>query len=239
MAFAFLLAVLVQQIAGQAPPPILVNHRGSITYVSTLWGSIVTDAELHAPPNTPLDYLGPKLLALPECPSSILIHVHGFQNTLQSAQNNLNALHASASDSGYTGQVVGFAWNWDPGLSHFDAAEAAADLMGDELAIFISHLWLRWPDMPIYLTSHSLGARVVLGAIQSLYDLGNPPSWPALQCIKGAAVIAAAVDNEVLEPGEDFGPVGGGTPPAGGGGSTPPQLRCHPFMFGMICLINT
>ena len=215
--YAAILVVAVFRVnaaAQSAPSAIVVDRTSSITY--TLGNTLnfyipekpIVDP-IHNPPPTGAASLGPELNAMTECPSSMLVHVHGWLNNMETAAQNANDVAASAAAAGYTGQVVGFSWNSTPPGTPpmatpltFDAAEEAADMMASEFEDFLFEIWLKWPLMPIYITSHSLGARVVLGALNGMSE--GISSETLLACINGVSMFAAAVDNEVFEDGEEF-----------------------------------
>lgn len=149
----------------------------------------------------------------------MLIHVHGFDNDLSSAQQNLNSIANSLSQNGYSGQVVGFAWNSDPGSGYFGSASDAANLYAPIFSNFLTETWKLWPSMPIIVTTHSLGARIALGALNA--GIAAPP-LTYLPCLTHISMLGAAVDNESLERGEEFFP--GASSGGSVGGSTPPSL---------------
>jgi len=113
----FVIALVAPRVcAAQALPfpTVLVDHTGSISYPSSTFVGITIpgtqEASWTAPPNTAAAYLGPLESQL-TCPPKMLIHIHGWRNDLASAQENLDDIAESAEAAGFSGHVVGFAWD--------------------------------------------------------------------------------------------------------------------------------
>lgn len=127
-----------------------------------------------------------------------VVLVHGFNNSLESVFHaywgTVSQMQAAAltSPSAY-GLVVGFAW---PGFSTsagYFPARMTARRAGSYLHTLVSAL--RRSALTVDIQTHSLGARV---ALTSLLKPGI--------FADNLFMLAPAVDNNLLEPGEDFHP---------------------------------
>jgi esterase/lipase superfamily enzyme len=134
----------------------------------------------------------------------VLILVHGYRNPLQNVLPAYAGLvrglraHGLLTDRGDAprvqyGLVVGFLW---PGFRTraigFLAARPSANRSADFLRSLIQTL--RRSARTIDIQTHSLGARVALQALATQDSL-----W-----VDNLMLTAPAVDNEVLQPGEEF-----------------------------------
>ncbi len=137
------------------------------------------------------------------CPDEIVIYVHGFQNDEQDAIDNFNTAKKSLEKNGYTGPVIGFSWDSDTGPLDFDDAKMIAEKNGKKLAQFIVDYKLKCPDTKVRLIGHSMGARVILNALQSLHGNAtwNTNNWK----VATVHVVGAAVDNEEVSKNDGFG----------------------------------
>jgi len=124
----------------------------------------------------------------------ITIYVSGFQNSKDDMQGNSDIFAEAAGNAGYTGKVVGFAWDSNPGGNNFDMARESANLNGKALANAIDDIRKDCPNIKVNVVTHSLGGRVALKALQ------------CGACIDGCVLTAPAVDNESIEPGNELGP---------------------------------
>ncbi len=135
--------------------------------------------------------------ALMPCPASIVIYIHGFKNTVASANEGFAQAEAALKGQGYGGVVIGFSWDSNPtntvGVPDFDAARESANLNGKVLAKKLLEIKKKCPDTKVNILTHSLGARVALQAMKC----GG--------CCHSLQMLAPAVDNEVMETGEEFG----------------------------------
>lgn len=115
--------------------------------------------------HTATDY---EALDIPGCSpdSEIVIHVHGWSLNEEQAIDRFNIVKKSLNSLGYTQPIVGF--TWDANL-FWDNAVNAASNNGHKLAQFVLDYKVACEHANIRLVGHSLGARVVLNAIDSLY----------------------------------------------------------------------
>jgi esterase/lipase superfamily enzyme len=73
----------------------------------------------------------------------------------------------SSQRSGYNISIIGFSWDSD---IEWDAAKKMANENEYLLAGFIKEFKNKCPTDNLRIIAHSLGSRVTLSAIQSLYD---------------------------------------------------------------------
>ncbi len=163
------------------------STRGQVEF-TTSWGWEVSKWKTSRP-TLPL----PASLKPPNCPASIVIYIHGFQNTAAAATSNFNTAATSLANAGYAGTVYGFSWDSDAGKLGFDHARMSADLNGKVLAQVLKDIKQCCPTTKINILTHSLGARVALAAL----ECGG--------CAHSVQMLGPAVDNEVLEEDEEFG----------------------------------
>jgi esterase/lipase superfamily enzyme len=97
--------------------------------------------------------------------------------------------------------VVGFSWDANPNKNNWTIAKSIAKDNGPKLAQFILNYAdtcknLHGQDIKIRLIAHSLGARVVLSALDSLY---NNQKWNSEKFkVTSVNFIGAAVDDEEI-----------------------------------------
>lgn len=127
----------------------------------------------------------------------VLMLVHGYNNT----QDDVSLAYArietaiAAHVRGKYDAVIGYTW---PGGSihvSYPLARARANTAGPRLALWLSTIAKRAAALDVMC--HSLGARVVLRALNSA------PPRPA-RPLRNVYLLAAAVDNESIERGEEF-----------------------------------
>lgn len=125
---------------------------------------------------------------------SILILVHGFNNEFPDIIRAYDMIEAQIQThlGDWYDAVVGFSWPGGDSPIDWYAPKRRAGVVGPRLAQFLRAVGDEADS--IDLMSHSLGARVVLSALNLL---------PA-NSIRGNFMTAAAVDNEVLEPGQKY-----------------------------------
>jgi len=132
----------------------------------------------------------------PRCEAGCaLLHVDGFNNSLDDAEANFTAVETSYHRAEGSCQVFGFAWRSDVGLRHFSAAETVADqVAGPALAAFLRDLRSRCGPQPVHLVGHSLAARVILRALS--------PS-ESVQ-VSSVSLVAPAVFDDALAADGEF-----------------------------------
>jgi hypothetical protein len=97
----------------------------------------------------------------------IVVHTHGCSLNEEQAIDRFNTVKKSLNSLGYTQPIVGFTWDAD---LFWDNAVDAATENGQKLAQFVLDYKMACEHANIRLVGHSLGARVVLNALDSLYD---------------------------------------------------------------------
>ena len=144
---------------------------------------------------------GPRDLALPDLQAKardrhVCILVHGYSNPLPGVIDAYTALQTSMKTFGIIGPanyglVVGFTW---PGWRgpQFPFARRSANNAGRYLLQLISAL--RSDAHSLDIQTHSLGARVALGALRN----------PKKAFVDNLLLSAPAVDNTSFQPGREF-----------------------------------
>lgn len=122
----------------------------------------------------------------------IVIFVHGQIANESVAMTGFKQVKNSLEINSYEYQLVGFSWKTNNGICA-DLIKANANLNGPKLAQFIQDLKNENPDVKIHLIGYSMGARVVLMAIQ---DLNAEPQWN--HKITSVHLLGAGVDTRVV-----------------------------------------
>ena len=127
----------------------------------------------------------------------VLILIHGFRNRLRDVGRSYQQLLRKLVDSGLTGStgyglVLGFTW---PGFATALGFFPAVPFANRSAGFFRNLLALASRNArTVDVQTHSLGARVVLQALA-----GGTEGF-----VDNLMLTAAAVDDEVLEPGQEF-----------------------------------
>lgn len=139
-------------------------------------------------------------------PKEIVIYVHGFNSDETEAVFGFNTLKKSLEKNDYLHPVIGFSWDSKTGLFDFDDAKFIATLNGKKLGQFIFDFKCKNPDTAIHLVGHSLGTRVILNTLQTLYE---DEQWSQCKCgngqITSVHVLGAAVDDDEVAKTDGFG----------------------------------
>ena len=127
----------------------------------------------------------------------VLVMVHGFNNPIESVLSSYWDLTKGLADQGLTGPgqyglIVGFTWPGNKTALGYLGAVSKANKSGGYLCDFIATL--QGVAHSVDLQTHSLGARVALKALAD----------PKKAFVDNLMMAAAAIDNNKLEPGEDF-----------------------------------
>jgi esterase/lipase superfamily enzyme len=129
----------------------------------------------------------------------VCILVHGYNNSIPAVMKSYWEIVSQSSDTGVIGPkgyglVVGFTWpGMSSGIGYF-AARSTAKKAAPFLLEVINNL--RTVAHSVDVQTHSLGARVALTA------LANPKKV----FVDNLLLTAPAVDNDLLEPEQDFHP---------------------------------
>ena len=130
---------------------------------------------------------------------SIVIFVHGWEESEKNVEERLNRLKLSLAQDGYTGPLVGFSW---PSDTVWLGAQFIAQANGPKLAKLIYNITNDCPDANIRIIAHSLGARVVLSSLDSLHQ--NPLWITKNNKIASVHLMGAAVDDEEVSNRSEF-----------------------------------
>lgn len=146
--------------------------------------------------HTPTDYVAS---GIPGCAleREIVIHVHGWGLNEEQAIDRFNTVKKSLLSLGYTQPIIGF--TWDSNLFWNNAVNAASE-NGRKLAEFIVDYKMACEHADIRIFGHSLGARVVLNTLASLY---NNEMWTERGYKIASAHLLGAAINPV-ELSEDY-----------------------------------
>lgn len=105
-------------------------------------------------------------------PEEVAVFVHGWFIDEDDAGATFSIVRDTLRANGYDAPLVGFEWDADD-VYWFDdwyPSVAIARRNGDKLARFLADLRRANPDVSVRLVGHSLGARVVLAALESLAE---------------------------------------------------------------------
>jgi hypothetical protein len=155
---------------------------------------------------TPTSYTAstniPGLQAGTTCPPELAIYVHGVwvgSNSLEKPAEIFDRAKKSIAANNFVIPLVGFSWDSDTKILPADGtgwipAKVIAKENGPKLAQFISDYKNKCPTTEIRLIAHSMGARVVLSALESLYknQVWNDKNFK----IASVHLMGAAVDDE-------------------------------------------
>jgi hypothetical protein len=165
--------------------------------------------ELHSG-QTPTGYLAstniPGLQSGTTCPPEIVIYIHGvwvgpgsiFEGSLERPDEVFDRAKKSLAANDYTNPIVGFSWDSDTEINADGIGWLIAKLIakenGPKLAQFIADYKNKCEATEVRLIAHSMGARVALSALESLY---KNQDWNNKNFkLKSVHLMGAAVDNE-------------------------------------------
>jgi hypothetical protein len=145
----------------------------------------------------------PGLQAGTNCPSEIAIYIHGIwvgTNSLENPGEIFDRVKKSIAANNYNIELIGFSWDSDTKISPDGTGWLAAKLIakenGPKLAQFISDYKNRCQATDMRLIAHSMGTRVLLSGLDSLY---KNQEWNNNNFkIASAHAMGAAVDNEEI-----------------------------------------
>ncbi|WP_141675707.1 RHS repeat-associated core domain-containing protein [Akkermansia glycaniphila] len=134
--------------------------------------------------------------ACPDC-GCVFIWIHGFNVTLKQAEDSFKAIETSYKQAKGRCEVYGFTWPGDvPEVAFQVAIEIAHEVGKGAFSKFIRDLKKKCPKTRIHIGTHSLGARIVLNALQTPKN--------KVSGIGHVVLTNAAVNQNVLEPGKEF-----------------------------------
>jgi hypothetical protein len=135
------------------------------------------------------------------CPGELAIYIHGVWATQKASEEQTERVFLSLQDLKYKIPVIGFSWSSDtvfsldnPTLSNkgWNIAKKIANNNGPLLAKLILGYKEICPNDEIRLIAHSLGSRVTLSALESLYT--NDKN----SIIESVHLLGAAIDDEQI-----------------------------------------
>lgn len=128
------------------------------------------------------------------CHGELAIYIHGVWATPEEADEQTERVYLSLQDIDYEIPVIGFSWSSDTKVSEegWDIAKIIANKNGPLLSKFINEYKEICPNTDIRLVAHSLGSRVTLSALQTLYDDNK------YRIIDSVHLLGAAVDDEQI-----------------------------------------
>ncbi len=133
-------------------------------------------------------------------PEELLVHVHGWRNESNEAVDGFREAREAYRANGYDQPVVGFTWDSDSTVFGWWDSTEIAEANGLKLAQFVYDYRNENPDTRIRLVCHSLGARVLLRAIEVLDDSDVTDYVDSISLLGGAA------DNDAVSTGGRYGP---------------------------------
>lgn len=141
-------------------------------------------------------------------PRDLLIVVHGFNNSAEKAVYKFGIAQESLARAGFDGAVAGYSWDADTQKDplaitgyHEGLRNAAAN--GPMLARFIVDYAGISPRTRLHLLGYSMGARLVLEALDAL--AADPRRPPGAVLVSSVHLVGAAVGNEDVELGGRYG----------------------------------
>ncbi|MFP8958614.1 DUF726 domain-containing protein [Natrialbaceae archaeon A-CW3] len=160
-----------------------VTTRGH--FDTTWWGSVyITDGN----DATNYDLAGDPIPGLDgSTPDELLIHAHGWNNDLEGGVCSVSEAGFTFDLEGYEHPVIGYTWDADYGWYN---ATSIAEQNGAKLAHFLIAYRAQNPGVTLRLCCHSLGARVVLSAIDTLAQ------WGHHDVVESATLLGGAADND-------------------------------------------
>lgn len=124
-------------------------------------------------------------------PDELVVMVHGYNQTPAEAREDIiEPAAAGFAAAGYDGPVVGYTWDSNfSNLQWWDTVEIA-EQNGPKLAAFCRDYARRNPETTLRLVGHSLGAEVVLNAVDEL------DGWGVHDAVDTVTTLGAAVNDE-------------------------------------------
>ncbi len=133
------------------------------------------------------------------CLSEVATYIHGVwvgNNSMENPNEIFDRLKLSLQSNGYNFPLIGYSWDSDTEIlpQGWNIAKHIAAENGERLGIFIMAYKQQCPQTEIRIISHSLGARVILEALDYLNKntIWNNNGFK----ISSVHLIGAAVDNE-------------------------------------------
>jgi pimeloyl-ACP methyl ester carboxylesterase len=135
----------------------------------------------------------------PQLGPGLLIYVHGYNEAQDTAKGyGENNIAAGYREGGGKCDVATFLWNSRFGALQFRESIQSANATAPVFAEAVNALRAARPGLRIHVLAHSLGARVVLQAIETREVK-----------LQDVVLVAPAISRRALEPGREFGGVPG------------------------------
>lgn len=191
LSFLIIPSLLVNNTFGQTYSDI-VSTRGFFNLNS---GSMIQERELPS---------ALSILHINNCPGELAIYVHGVWATKEIANEQTERVSLSLEKAGYDIPVIGFSWDSNTEFSLDDLslskhgwniAKIIANSNGPLLGNFIQQFNDDCPNDKLRIIAHSLGSRVTLSAIQSLYENIIADNTKKITSVH---LLGASIDNEQI-----------------------------------------
>ena len=148
------------------------------------------------------------------CPGELAIYVHGVWATPKEAREQAQRVYLSLAHEGYHIPVIGFSWDSNTAFSldniaisqaGWATAKKIANGNGPLLGKFIIDFKQKCPNDKLRIIAHSLGSRVVLSAVQWLYDNDEMKNnyTDTNKIISSIHLIGGAINNDQLSLNQD------------------------------------
>lgn len=128
----------------------------------------------------------------------ILVLVHGYNNEPEDVHNAYaiieDLIASSAPKKGAYDQVIGYIWPGGDDPTDYFSAKKRANSLARRFGIWLQKMSDK--KITVDVMGHSMGARVILKALKTRSE----------HVIRNVFTMAAAVDNESIEMGEEFYP---------------------------------
>lgn len=120
----------------------------------------------------------------------LLVFCHGWLNDEQGGLDTAYTGVTNLGLLGYDAPGIGYLWDSDTGVLEWGDGTEIAERNGPKLANFLYNLAQESPDTDVRLVAHSLGARVVLRALEVLNGSGVG--------VESVSLLGGAADNDAV-----------------------------------------
>lgn len=133
--------------------------------------------------------------------TDVTIFVPGFRPGADSRSQDgegVGGVFAGLRAQGYDGGVIRYAWDSATNLWNWEEKTAIANWNGAKLAAFTRDLLAVSPQMSVRYIGHSLGASIVVSALQTLAD------WDHSRSVSSVSLLGASVPRTKLAEGGTY-----------------------------------